>query len=359
MVKKRDLVNIEKQALDALRKALADVPDIQALEVDVADPLAGSPVDLVCHITFNGQKRLLVGEVKSNGQPRHVQSALFELTRYVEKQQGSVTPIFVAPYLSEDARALCIDNNVGYLDLEGNARITFPGFFMSRSVAGKPTAERRELRSMFKPQSAAVLRTMLREPGKSWRVADLASAALVSVGHVSNVRNSLMDRGWAESTDKGVHLSNPDGLLDAWRDEYVPPTGERQKFYTTLHGSALEEALRNCGTALALDGIAILSSFSAATWQAPYARTGSHHFYADHEGVERLRKLLNLSSATRGENVQITVIDDIGLFRDSVEAAPGIHCTSLVQTYLDLYASGERGREAAEHLRHERLQWKK
>jgi hypothetical protein len=28
-----------------------------------------------------------------------------------------------------------------------------------------------------------------------------------------------------------------------------------------------------------------------------------------------------------------------------------------VQTYLDLAASGERGREAAEFLRRERLQW--
>jgi hypothetical protein len=55
--------------------------------------------------------------------------------------------------------------------------------------------------------------------------------------------------------------------------------------------------------------------------------------------------------------VVVTVLDDLALFNDSVEAAGGIHCTSPVQTYLDLYVSGERGREAAEHLRRERLQW--
>jgi hypothetical protein len=32
-------------------------------------------------------------------------------------------------------------------------------------------------------------------------------------------------------------------------------------------------------------------------------------------------------------------------------------CTSPVQTYLDLAAAGERGQEAADHLRQERLQW--
>lgn len=345
--------------MEALREALADVPDLEVVDVHAAEELADTSIDFVFHINFAGQRHILVGEVKSSGQPRYVQSALFQLKRHVEKQQGPVTPILVAPYLSEDARALCIDNEVGYLDLEGNARIVFPGFFMSRSVAGKPPAERRSLRSLFKPKSASVLRTMLAEPAKRWRVVDLANESLASVGHVSNVRKSLLDRGWAEVSDDGVFLSNPDGLLDAWRTDYTPPTGERQTFYTTLHGTAFEDAFRHSGSAPAVGGRAILSSFSAANWLAPYARTGTHYFYADKEGVDRLRKHLNLTAATRGENVVVTVFDDIGLFRDSVEPTAGIHCTSPVQTYLDLYVSGERGREAAEHLRHERLQWKR
>lgn len=361
MLKSTDSVNIERRAATALLEALADVPDIEIGDLNQADELkelTGGSVDLVLHVSFNGQHRILVCEVKSSGQPRHVQSGLFQLKRHAERQQGPVTPIFIAPYLTEDARAMCIDNEVGYLDLEGNARIVFPGFFMLRSVAGKPPAERRELRSLFKPKSASVLRTMLREPAKRWRVVDLAKESLVSVGHVSNVRSSLLDRGWAEVSDAGVFLSNPDGLLDAWRDDYSPPAGERCVFYTTLHGTAFDEALRQWGTALAMDGLAILASYSAANWLAPYARTGTHYFYADHEGVDRLRKHLDLTVATRGENVVVTVFDDIRLFRDSVEPTNGIHCTSPVQTYLDLYASGERGREAAEHLRHERLQWK-
>lgn len=72
-----------------------------------------------------------------------------------------------------------------------------------------------------------------------------------------------------------------------------------------------------------------------------------------------MRTFLQLSTAARGENVVVIELDDVGLFRDSVEPTDGIHCTSPVQTYLDLYASGERGREAAEHLRQERLQWRK
>lgn len=359
MLKTTDPMKIERQAVEALREAISEAPDLEVLDIKTSDELRDTSIDFIAHIAFNGQHRTLVGEVKSSGQPRHVQSGLFQLKRYVEAQSDPVIPIFIAPYLSEEARALCTDGKVGYLDLTGNARIVFPGFFLSRSVAGKPPAERRELRSLFKPKSAQVLRTMLGEPTHRWRVADLANESLVSLGHVSNVRNSLLNRGWAEVSDDGVFLSNPDGLLDAWREEYAPPSGERRTFYTALHGIAFEEALRECGTALALDGLAILASFSAANWLAPYARTGTHYFYADQEGVDRLRSLLKFSTATRGENVVVTVLDDIGLFRDAVEPTAGIHCTSAVQTYLDLYVSGERGREAAEHLRQEKLQWQK
>jgi hypothetical protein len=70
-------------------------------------------------------------------------------------------------------------------------------------------------------------------------------------------------------------------------------------------------------------------------------------------------RALKLSSVSKGENVVVTQLKDSGVFRDTVEPAPGAICTSPVQTYLDLAAAGERGREAADHLRNERLTWQK
>ena len=55
----------------------------------------------------------------------------------------------------------------------------------------------------------------------------------------------------------------------------------------------------------------------------------------------------------------ITVPKDLGLLVDTIELAPGAVCTSPIQTYLDLSIAGERGTEAAEHLRQERLSWPK
>jgi len=101
------------------------------------------------------------------------------------------------------------------------------------------------------------------------------------------------------------------------------------------------------------------ASFSAAQWLSPYARTGSHYFFADDQGLRKLQAALKLTPSSKGENVIVTVPKDLGLLDDTVEPAPGAVCTSPVQTYLDLSIAGERGAEAADHLRQERLSWPK
>ncbi|WP_028216483.1 type IV toxin-antitoxin system AbiEi family antitoxin [Paraburkholderia oxyphila] len=357
MMKMPNSVKIEQQAADALRGLLEEVPAIESLEVQNVAQEGNRPVGLIAHIDLFGHRHTLVAEVKSSGQPRHVRPALLQLREYVERQAEPVTPVFIAPYLSAEAQSLCREYDVAFVDLEGNARLAFGTLFISRQVASKPATERRELRSLFKPKSAQVLRRMLRDPERAWRVVDLAEAAQVSLGHVSNVRAALLDREWATLSSAGVLLSDPNALLDAWRDAYEPPPGKRQSFYTTLHGKLLEDAVRASAPDSARTWLTALASFSAAQWLAPYGRTGTQYFYADESGLDRLCDALKLSPASKGENVVVTLLDDPGLFLDSVEPAPGVVCTSPVQTYLDLSNAGERGREAADHLRDERLQW--
>jgi hypothetical protein len=263
----------------------------------------------------------------------------------------------IAPYLSPESQALCREQGVGFLDFEGNARLVFDGVFVERRVESKPAVIRREIKSLFKPKSAQVLRVLLRDPKRPWRVAELAAVARVSLGHIHNVRVGLLDREWARIEPSGLLLSQPNALLDAWRDAYEPPAGDRLAFYTTLHGIAFDAAARQALSVVDKHGKAMFASFSAAQWLAPYARVGTHFFYADPAGLDQLQQQLALSSPIKGENVIVTRLRNDDLFRDAVEPAAGIACTSPVQTYLDLAASGERGREAAEFLRRETLQW--
>lgn len=345
---------VEERAATALKELLLQVPAISADSLAVE---ASQWRDFVVRIVLPDGPHTLICEVKPVGQPRHVREAVAQLRSYIADGDSAATPVVIAPYLSSEAQALCREKRVGFLDLEGNARLAFGTIFIERHVDGKPAAERRVLRSLFKPKSAQVLRTLLRNPRKAWRVAALASAADVSAGHVSNVRHVLLDREWAKDEGAGLHLTEPAALLDAWREAYESPPGRRLFFYSALHGQALDKAVRRGLAVGSLTGHASLASFSAAQWLAPYARNSTQYFYADAAALDALRAELHLASVAKGSNVVISVVNDDGFFRDTVEPAKGIVCTSAVQTYLDLAVAGERGQEAADHLRREILEW--
>ena len=127
-----------------------------------------------------------------------------------------------------------------------------------------------------------------------------------------------------------------------------------------LHGESLEQQNKKLFADSELGIHALLSSFSAAHWLAPFARYPYQMFYADEIGESILRDQLQLKRIGKGENVIIELPADEGLLTDRIEAAPGIWSTSLIQTYLDLHVSGERGAEAAAHLRKYRIEplWK-
>ncbi|MBJ7418059.1 MAG: hypothetical protein JHC88_21850 [Niveispirillum sp.] len=349
-----DLVH---DAIALVKERLSAIPIIRLDWIEPAPMGIDAGFDIIVEMDVAGRSRQLACEIKSRGEPSIIMSAIFRLKRNLNTQSEPLVPVVIAPYLSSEARNICRENSVGYFDFFGNAYLALDEIYIERELEGRPTAERRELKSLFKPKSARILRILLRDPGRSWRVTELADVAKVSLGQVSNVRGKLIEREWASVTPDGVRLIRPDALLDDWRNGYEAPTGPRLEFHTTLHGPALERALADCLCIRDGKGVAALASFSAAKWLAPYGRVGSHFLYTDRQGLERLKMHLQLSPAPRGANVVVTLLDDDGPFLDTVEPAPGIICTSAVQTYLDLHDAGERGREAADHLRRLCLKW--
>jgi hypothetical protein len=350
--------DIEIHAAKLMENLLREIPSLKLKTLQVGSHTNGMHIDVTVRVDISGEAHLLVCEVKRNGQPRFVREAIYQLQSYVAHLKQPATAILIAPYLSPASRELCQENGISFLDFEGNARVAFGTVFIDHRISDKPTTERREFKSMFTPKSAQVLRVLLRDPERTWRVTDLAVAANVSLGHVSNVRSALLDREWAQVVPEGLRLSSPDALLDAWKSSYVLPVGQL-RFYTTQHGSAFEKSVRELFLAIPQKAHVALASYSAAQWIAPYARTGTHFFYADETGVGLLQKGLELSSTAKGENVLVFRPKDEGVFLDLFEPLPGLRCTSPVQTYLDLSKGGERGEEAADHLRRTRLTWQK
>jgi hypothetical protein len=344
---------IDKRAADVLQAVLKQIPTLKMKTLKTQKRGA----DILIHVDVSGQPHLLVCAVKSSGQPRYIRDAIYQLRSYIAELGEPATPVLIAPFLSSASRDLCTQNGVSFLDFEGNARIVFGTVFIERVCSNRPEPERREFKSLFSPKSAQVLRILLRDPKQVWKVVDLAGAAEVSLGHVSNVRTALLEREWAGIVQEGLQLTAPDALLDAWRSSYTPSVEQELRFYTILHGSSFENSVREMFRSLPQKAKVALSSFSAAHWIAPFARTGTQYLYAEPEALKYIESKLRLTSSLKGENVVVSLPRDRGVFLDAYEPVPEIHCTSLVQTYLDLSVSGERGAEAAKHLRRTRLIW--
>ena len=364
-----DAVNsMEGRAIDAVRDLLCNVPSVQVETVEYERTIGREyGMDGLVAFAHRGGNYALVVEVRSNGAPRFVRTGVYQLESCVARLRRSreanggrrFIPMIVSPYLSPDSRAICLDHDIAYLDLVGNARLAFDTVYIERAVAEKPVSETRSLRSVFSPKAAAILRVLLREPGRAWRVADLAAQARASYGHVSNVRKALLAREWIEAGEHGVVLVQPDALLQTWRESYRRPAGESVTGYTHLHGTQLDERLRGTLNPDPDRPRAIYALHSAAQWLAPFGRSASHTFYADEPGAEALREALKLTHAARGANVALLVPTDESLFHDASEPGPEVFCTSPIVTYLDLWTGSDRDREAAEHLAGEFFPWLK
>ena len=352
----------------AVRDVLDHVPrmEIEAVEYErKVDAAYG--IDGMIGFHCPGGDYALAVEVKSNGAPRSVRSGVYQLESYVARMRQSgqmngarrLIPMLVSPYLSPESRAICTAHDVAYLDLVGNVQLAFDGVYIERTVADRPRYETRALRSIFTPKAAAILRVLLRDPDRAWRVAELATRANASYGHVSNVRRALLEREWLEVRDDGAVLIQPAALLQTWRENYRRPPGQSITGYTHLHGRQLEERLRGTLNSHPERPRAIYSLHSAARWLAPFSRSGTETFYADGPGAEVLKEELKLTPATRGANVVLHIPTDESLFDDASEPAPNMFCTSPIVTYLDLWNGNDREREAAAHLAGEFLPWLK
>ena len=359
---------LEIRAVDAVRDLLGDVPSVKVESVEYERKIGRAyGVDGLIGLRYPSGSYALVVEVKSNGAPRFVRSGVYQLESRVARLRQSgeanggrrLIPMLVSPYLSPESRAICTDHDVAYLDLAGNARLAFDTVYIERTVADKPRSETRALRSIFTPKAAAILRVLLHEPDRAWRVADLAAQANASYGHVSNVRKALLEREWLEVRDEGAVLVQPDALLQTWRENYRRPAGQSITGYTHLHGRQLDERLRGKLNPYPERPRAIYSLHSAAQWFAPFGRSGTQTFYADEPGAEALTGELKLRPAARGANVVLHVPTDESLFDDASEPGPNLFCTNPIVTYLDLWNGNDRDREAAEHLAHEFFTWLK
>ncbi len=186
------------------------------------------------------QRQRLALEVKNSGQPRIARTAAYQLAR-VRESDPALYGVFAAPYISPQTAEICIQEKIGYLDLAGNCRLTFGQVYIEQEGMPNPYAEKRDLRSLYSPKAARVLRVLLTDPQKAWRVQALAEEADVSLGQVSNVKSLLEDREWLKGSEAGL-AAQGSGKPSCRMDENYNARKMVSRNYYTLKSLAEIEA---------------------------------------------------------------------------------------------------------------------
>ena len=270
-----------------------------------------------------------------------------------------VVPMLFSPYFSPQCRELCAEHKLAFLDLCGNAQFIGETMVVTREVERKPATETRKLRSIFGPKAGAILRAMLLDTNRVWKVTELADASASSIGHVSNVRRALIEHEWAVKRPGGVLLNRPDLLLQTWKENYRKPSGQFLRGYTNLTDNEQDRIIRNLFDGFANDGYPplVYGRNSAAQYYVSLMRSPRRFFYANDLGIQLLERELEISYVDSGENIAMQLLDDSSILQDSVAAEPHSLSTDPITTYLDLSNGNERDCEAAEVLARKYFPW--
>jgi hypothetical protein len=343
LVKERDLVG---EASDRLAATLREVPFLMPASMRKESTRGDSRVDFILAVRSALIDRRLICEVKSSGQPRIAREACLTLLDYARSDKKDY-PVFVAPYISPTAAAICDQYQVGYFDLAGNCRLAFDQVYIRREGFPNPSVQKRDLRSLYSPKAERILRVLLTAGKRSWRMQDVADEARVSLGQVANVKKLLAYREWIESEAGGFRLRTLDEavlpMLTAWAGNYRSERSNARDYYSLKPipqtEAALAEASRRIKTQLAFSG------FSGAARFAPTVRYQRVTAYLLGD-IPKVADRLGLKPVSSGANVTLLEPYDEGVLYGAreIERAPVV---SPIQLYLDLMQTKGRGDEAA------------
>lgn len=344
---------LHKTAGEIIKDCLSGISFIRMKSIDPSPD--NSSADLIILLeTPLGQKELCV-EISNNGQPRYARTLIDKLGFH----NGGIENywIFAAPFISEKTGEMLRGANIGFIDFAGNCYISFDGIHIQKEGKENPFYTKRQFKSLFRLKASRVLRTLLSNPNKYWKIDRLAKEARVSTGHAFNIKEELLNREWAEFSNKGLKLTEAKKLLQEWSHNYQIEKQHCLGFYSLLTTSQLEDRIKKVCAELKLRYA--LSGLAGAFRLVPFVRYHRVNFYVE-DAIEKIVALLDLKTVTSGENVILTIPPDDSIFCDT-QMIEGIRVVSPIQLYLDLKTSGDRGNEAADFIYNEVIepQWKK
>jgi DNA-binding Lrp family transcriptional regulator len=347
----------EGQLVEQLRRRFSELLSVKGLNVRIqANKLPGQvrKPDLYVNLDFDEKSFVLVAEVATNLSFPLLRDKISQLKAYVESKEGWF-PLLICPFLSRRKREECKQAGVLYIDFSGNVYLECNGLYIERDNFPNLYQEKRQGRNPFSDKASLILRAMIKDKSKGWRVRELANSVGLDPGFVSRMLREMEKRGYIDRKEKIVRLRDPKSLLDDWVGGYDYRKNEELKYFCLAKGPS--EILERMRGARILEEVGYSIGYQAgANLVAPHSIYNEVHVYLrDSVNLEKFVEAMDLEKGEQGANVVLlNPYYKHSVFFDRQEVR-GLWVVSDLQLYLDLYHFPLRGREQAEHLYEKRL----
>ncbi|MCK9547153.1 MAG: hypothetical protein M0Q37_01435 [Sphaerochaeta sp.] len=261
-----------------------------------------------------------------------------------------MVPLVMAPFISKESDELCRRLKVGYMDMSGNSMIHTRCIYIREH--GNPNLfvqKQRSSKNIFNPTSrisSLILREILSDISRPWRLSALAEELGCSIGQVSKVKNHLCDQLWAEMTGEGLRILDAEAIMRAWSDVYGAhlPRMERLDCYTLLPLAEFEAQVQR---AIEQNGfMACLTGLSGGVRYTPVVRYNRVDLLVHERDVDVFLASIACKQVDSGANLRIRVAEGEEYFHDG-RIIRSDHVASPVQIVLDCMNDKGRGEEMA------------
>jgi hypothetical protein len=307
------------------------------------------PYQLVLRLALGRQERAfdLYVVALGDGYPEDVQRVLSQIAAPIEEAEGhEALRVVLAPFLGEEAQALCAAANVGAMDLAGNARLEAPGLYYEVLGRENPHSRKRDVASPFRGKAERIARRLLMAGEQRWSMRALSEAAETSLGLTSMTTTALAELGAVSKSRRGLAVHDPTALLDAWAEGYDLRRNPFVIYRTRLAVEAIEGRLRDRGGEEY--ALTLWSGMRQLLGEAERPKTVSLFWVGEMGAVE---SLLQLSRRGAPNYVFVFQPYDESLLWGAAVNDAGLRVVHPLQLYLDLGSGDEQEMALAQRVR--------
>jgi DNA-binding transcriptional regulator YhcF (GntR family) len=336
--------------VNELKKNIEDA-GLRVIDIKTQPRISNRVFDFSVRADIAGRIFDLLIEVKERPHLVDLRLAAEVIKQYAGPE---VIPMLAAHFMGNNRRTMLKQMGVGYLDMVGNMYLRAPSVFMEREGKRNHVSLEHKGLNPYSDKASIVLRVLVNEPKRAWKIREIARAGGINPGWVSRVVQSLVERGLVMfNRENGVTLLRGEDMIKEWADFY---DWRQNKFsYYYCHAFNVEKIMEMISklnldsggqTALGFQaGASLVSTF--ATFHEVHLMIDGRYFDSIRPDIEQQ---LGLEPRREGANLILVrpYYKYSALF--GIRKIKKWFVVSDVQLYLDLKRYPIRGAEQAEHL---------